>query len=63
MKASSTQHDERLGFSRPARRFRAETAVRPETAEMIAFELVVLALRERLGETAETMRARRTNLE
>jgi 6-phospho-3-hexuloisomerase len=34
-----------------------------ETAEMIAFELVVLALRERLGETAETMRARHTNLE
>jgi 6-phospho-3-hexuloisomerase len=34
-----------------------------ETAQMIAFELVVLALRERLGETAETMRERHTNLE
>jgi 6-phospho-3-hexuloisomerase len=34
-----------------------------ETAQMIVFELVVLALRERLSETAETMRARHTNLE
>jgi 6-phospho-3-hexuloisomerase len=34
-----------------------------ETAEMIAFELIVLKLRRRLGETAETMRARHTNLE
>lgn len=34
-----------------------------EFAEAIVFELVVLALRERLGETAETMRARHTNLE
>jgi 6-phospho-3-hexuloisomerase len=30
---------------------------------MVFFELVVLRLRERLGETAETMRARHTNLE
>jgi 6-phospho-3-hexuloisomerase len=34
-----------------------------ETAEMIAFEMIVLKLRRRLGETAETMRARHTNLE
>jgi 6-phospho-3-hexuloisomerase len=34
-----------------------------ETAQMILFELVILKLRERLGETAETMRARHTNLE
>ena len=34
-----------------------------ETAQMVAFELVILALRDRLGETAETMRARHTNLE
>lgn len=34
-----------------------------ETAQMIVFELVILRLRERLGETAETMRARHTNLE
>lgn len=34
-----------------------------EFAEAIVFELVVLALRERLGETADTMRARHTNLE
>jgi len=34
-----------------------------ETAEMIAFELIVLKLRRRLGQTAETMRARHTNLE
>jgi 6-phospho-3-hexuloisomerase len=29
----------------------------------LVFELVVLKLRDRLGETAETMRARHTNLE
>ncbi|RBP17242.1 3-hexulose-6-phosphate isomerase [Roseiarcus fermentans] len=34
-----------------------------ETAQMIAFELAILKLRERFGETAETMRARHTNLE
>ena len=34
-----------------------------ETAQMIAFELAILRLRERFGETAETMRARHTNLE
>jgi 6-phospho-3-hexuloisomerase len=34
-----------------------------EAAQMLAFELVVLKLRDRLGETAETMRARHTNLE
>ena len=34
-----------------------------EIAETILFELVILKLRERLGETAETMRARHTNLE
>lgn len=34
-----------------------------ETAQMIFFELVILKLRDRLGETAETMRARHTNLE
>ncbi len=34
-----------------------------EIAEAILFELVVLKLRDRLGETAETMRARHTNLE
>ncbi len=34
-----------------------------ETAQMIAFELAILKLRARLGETAETMRARHTNLE
>jgi 6-phospho-3-hexuloisomerase len=34
-----------------------------ETAQMIAFELAILKLRPRLGETAETMRARHTNLE
>jgi 6-phospho-3-hexuloisomerase len=34
-----------------------------ETAQMIAFEMIVLKLRRRLGETAETMRARHTNLE
>ena len=34
-----------------------------ETAQMILFEIAGLKLRERLGETAETMRARHTNLE
>lgn len=34
-----------------------------EAGQMILFEVVVLKLRERLGETAETMRARHTNLE
>ena len=32
-------------------------------AQMIFFELVILKLRDRLGETSETMRARHTNLE
>jgi 6-phospho-3-hexuloisomerase len=34
-----------------------------EFAEAIFFELVIIRLRERLGETADTMRARHTNLE
>ncbi len=34
-----------------------------ETAQMILFEVVILMLRSKLGETAETMRARHTNLE
>jgi len=34
-----------------------------EIAQAIFFELVILRLRERIGETAETMRARHTNLE
>jgi 6-phospho-3-hexuloisomerase len=34
-----------------------------ETAQMIAFELVIFKLRPRFGETSETMRARHTNLE
>ncbi len=34
-----------------------------EGVEFLAFELLVLELRERLGETSETMRARHTNLE
>jgi 6-phospho-3-hexuloisomerase len=34
-----------------------------ETAQMIAFELAILKLRSRFGETAETMRTRHTNLE
>lgn len=34
-----------------------------EGVQYVAFELLVLALRERLGETAESMRARHTNLE
>lgn len=34
-----------------------------EAAQMIAFEILILKLRPRFGETAETMRARHTNLE
>ena len=34
-----------------------------EFAETLFFELVILALRDRLGETADSMRARHTNLE
>ena len=34
-----------------------------ETAQMVLFEIIVLALRDRLGESAPTMRARHTNLE
>jgi 6-phospho-3-hexuloisomerase len=34
-----------------------------EGAQFVVFELLVLLLRDRLGETAETMRARHTNLE
>lgn len=34
-----------------------------ETAQMLFFEFAILKLRDRLGETAETMRARHTNLE
>jgi 6-phospho-3-hexuloisomerase len=34
-----------------------------ETAQMVLFEMIILKLRARLGETAETMRARHTNLE
>jgi 6-phospho-3-hexuloisomerase len=34
-----------------------------ETAQMILLEILILKLRDRLGETAETMRARHTNLE
>lgn len=34
-----------------------------EIAEAIVFELVILKLRDRVGETAESMRARHTNLE
>jgi 6-phospho-3-hexuloisomerase len=34
-----------------------------ETAQMVLFEMLVLALRGRLGESAETMRRRHTNLE
>ncbi len=34
-----------------------------ETAQMIFFELVILKLRPRFSESAETMRARHTNLE
>jgi 6-phospho-3-hexuloisomerase len=46
----------------------AKTSVLPmgslfEAAMMIIFEILVLDLRDRLGETPETMRARHTNLE
>jgi 6-phospho-3-hexuloisomerase len=46
----------------------AKTSILPmgslfEIAEAIFFELVILKLRDRVGETAETMRARHTNLE
>jgi 6-phospho-3-hexuloisomerase len=34
-----------------------------EIAETIIFELVILKIRDALGETSETMRARHTNLE
>ena len=34
-----------------------------EIAETILFELIIVRLRERLGETTETMRSRHTNLE
>ena len=34
-----------------------------EISEAIVFELIILMLRERVGETAESMRARHTNLE
>ena len=34
-----------------------------EVAMMLVFELIVLKLRDRIGETTETMRARHTNLE
>ncbi|WP_027135709.1 SIS domain-containing protein [Geminicoccus roseus] len=34
-----------------------------ETAQMLFFEFVILKMRARVGETAETMRARHTNLE
>lgn len=34
-----------------------------ETAQLIFFELVVILLRDRLGETGESMRGRHTNLE
>ena len=34
-----------------------------EIAEAIFFELIVLKLRDEVGETAETMRERHTNLE
>ena len=34
-----------------------------ETAQMLLFEMIILKLRERLGESAETMRARHTNME
>ncbi|MCT7377828.1 6-phospho-3-hexuloisomerase [Chelativorans salis] len=34
-----------------------------EGVQYLAFELLIMALRERLGESAETMRARHTNLE
>jgi len=34
-----------------------------EGAQFLIFEILVLALRDRLGETSATMRARHTNLE
>ena len=34
-----------------------------EISEAIVFELIILMLRDRIGETAESMRARHTNLE
>jgi 6-phospho-3-hexuloisomerase len=34
-----------------------------ETAQMIAFEIAILKLKPRFGETSETMRTRHTNLE
>ncbi len=34
-----------------------------ETTQMIAFELAILKVRPRFGETSETMRAQHTNLE
>jgi 6-phospho-3-hexuloisomerase len=34
-----------------------------EVAMMLVFELIILKLRDRLGETTETIRARHTNLE
>jgi 6-phospho-3-hexuloisomerase len=34
-----------------------------ETAQMVLFEIIVVSLRERLGESGETMRARHTNME
>ena len=34
-----------------------------EVAMMLVFELIILKLRDRIGETLETMRARHTNLE
>ena len=34
-----------------------------ETAQMLLFEIIVLKLRDRLGESVETMRTRHTNLE
>ncbi|MDQ0468622.1 SIS domain-containing protein [Labrys wisconsinensis] len=34
-----------------------------ETAQVVLFEILILKLRDRLGETAESMRARHTNLE
>jgi 6-phospho-3-hexuloisomerase len=34
-----------------------------EVSMMLVFEILVLKLRDRIGETAESMRARHTNLE
>jgi len=33
-----------------------------EVSQMLAFEIAILKLRPRFGETSETMRARHTNL-